>query len=88
MKVKRITVGIRSRQEANDVADHQNDIGRDQEDRKVVYVGEGSNGTHLFYVAIAETEQAMKEITEEFLDEVPIVFEVEDTETTNSLKCK
>lgn len=88
MIVKRITVGVSSRQEANDVADHQNDIGRDQKDRKVVYVGEGLHGTHLFYVAIAETEQAMKEMVEEFLDEVPIVSEVEDAETTSSLECK
>ena len=64
MIVKRITVGADSRQEANDVADHQNDIGRDQKDRKVVFVGEGQyEGTEecapLFYVAVAETEEAM-----------------------------
>lgn len=74
MKVKRISVGISSRQEANDVADHQNDIGREQNDRKVVYVGEGFNGTPLYFVAIAETEQAMKEMVEEFLSEVPEVL--------------
>lgn len=74
MNVKRISVGISSRQEANDVADHQNDIGREQNDRKVVYVGEGFNGTPLYFVAIAETEQVMKEMVEEFLGEVPEVL--------------
>jgi len=74
MKVKRIFVSTGSRQEANDVADHQNDIGRTQNDRKVVYVGEGPNGTPLYFIAIAETEKAMKEIVEEFLSEVPVVL--------------
>ena len=79
MIVKRITVGADSRQEANDVADHQNDIGRDQKDRKVVFVGEGQyEGTEecapLFYVAVAETEEAMKEMVEEFIREVPTLL--------------
>ena len=79
MIVKRITVGADSRQEANDVADHQNDIGRDQKDRKVVFVGEGQyEGTEecapLFYVAVAETEEAKKEMVEEFIREVPTLL--------------
>ena len=79
MIVKRITVGADSRQEANDVADHQNDIGRDQKDRKVVFVGEGQyEGTEecapLFYVAVTETEEAMKEMVEEFIREVPTLL--------------
>ena len=79
MIVKRITVGADSRQEANDVAVHQNDIGRDQKDRKVVFVGEGQyEGTEecapLFYVAVAETEEAMKEMVEEFIREVPTLL--------------
>lgn len=79
MIVKRITVGADSRQEANDVADHQNDIGRDQKDRKVVFVGEGQyegpeECAPLFYVAVAETEEAMKEMVEEFIREVPTLL--------------
>lgn len=79
MIVKRITVAADSRQEANDVSDHQNDIGRDLKDRKVAFVGEGQyegpkESAPLFYVAVAETEEAMKEMVEEFISEVPILL--------------
>ena len=50
-----------------------------RKDRKVVFVGEGQyEGTEecapLFYVAVAETEEAMKEMVEEFIREVPTLL--------------
>lgn len=76
MIVKRITVGAGSLQEANDVADHNNDIGKDKKDRRIIYVGAGqykgpAGVEPHFYVAIAETEEAMYEMVGEFLREVP-----------------
>lgn len=83
--IKRIIVGLESRQEANDVADHQNDLGRTNEDRRVIYAGEGDKSktvvpgwAPLIFIAISTSEKAMKEITEEFFGEVPIVFGIDD----------
>ncbi len=83
--IKRIIVGVESRQEANDVADHQNDLGRTNQDRRVIFAGEGDQSktivpdwTPLIFIAIATTEAAIKEIAEEFFGEVPTLFEVED----------
>lgn len=83
--IKRIIVGIESRQEANDVADHQNDLGKINHDRRVIFAGEGDKSktivpdcAPLIFIAIATTEAAIKEIAEEFFGEVPILFEVED----------
>lgn len=80
--IKRIIVGLESRQEANDVADHQNDIGKTNHDRRVIFAGEGDKSktevpewAPLIFIAIATTEAAMKEIREEFFNEVPIVLE-------------
>lgn len=73
--IKRIIVGIESRQEANDVADHQNDLGKTNHDRRVIFAGDWAP---LIFIAIATTEAAIKEIAEEFFGEVPILFEVED----------
>lgn len=85
--VKKIRVGLDSRQEANDVADHQNDIGKGTQDRKVVFAGYEHQDKPtdnwlrpLIFIALAITEQAMKEITQEFYDEVPILFEMEDAQ--------
>ena len=102
--VKKIRVGLDSRQEANDVADHQNDIGKDTHDRKVVFAGYEHQDKPtddwlrpLIFIAIATTEQSMKEIEDEFMEEVPILFEMADglsnapeftTATSGSLKCK
>lgn len=75
-------VGIESRQEANDVADHQNDIGRQNHDRRVVFAGEGDKSkmatpewAPLIFVAVATTKAAIKEIRDEFFSKVPIVLE-------------
>lgn len=83
--IKKITVGLESRQEANDVADHQNDIGKDTNDRRIVFAGYGDKSqtlvpdwAPLIFIAVTTTEQAMKEITEEFFGEVPVVFDIED----------
>lgn len=89
--IKKIIVGLESRQEANDVADHQNDIGKDTNDRRVVFAGHGDKSktlvpdwAPLIFIAVTTTEKAMKEITEEFFGEVPIVFDIEDA-ATNAL---
>ncbi|WP_289763518.1 hypothetical protein [uncultured Duncaniella sp.] len=83
--IKKIIVGLESRQEANDVADHQNDLGRTSKDRRVIFAGEGDKSktvvpgwAPLIFIAIATTEPAIKEIAEEFFGEVPVLFEVED----------
>lgn len=86
MIVKKITVGIESRIEASEVADHQNDLGKDLGDRKVVYIGEGKYSGNecpeewapIFFVAIATTEETMKEILSEFYHEVPILLDIVD----------
>lgn len=85
--IKRIIVGLDSRQEANDVSDHQNDIGKDTHDRRVIYAGEGNPNdaatpewAPLIFIAIALTEAAMKEIIDEFYEEVPIYFGDEDAQ--------
>lgn len=89
--IKKIIVGLESRQEANDVADHQNDIGKDTNDRRVVFAGYGDKSktlvpdwAPLIFIAVTTTEKAMKEITEEFFGEVPIVFDIEEA-ATNAL---
>lgn len=83
--IKRIIVGLESKQEANDVADHQNDIGRETKDRRVVFIGNGDPSktivpgwAPIIFCAIATTEKAIKEVAEEFFGEVPVVFEIED----------
>lgn len=83
--IKKIIVGLESRQEANDVADHQNDLGRTNKDRRVVFAGEGDKSktvvpgwAPLIFIAISTSEKAMKEITEEFFGEVPVLFDIED----------
>lgn len=83
--IKRIIVGFESRQEANDVADHQNDLGRTNHDRRVIFAGEGKkSGTTdpeldpLIFIAVTTTAAAMTEIVEEFYSEVPIVLNIEN----------
>lgn len=85
--IKKITVGLESRQEANDVADHQNDIGISMKDRRVVFAGYGDKSNTkepgwapLIFIAVATTAQAIEEISEEFYGEVETVFEIEDAE--------
>lgn len=87
--IKRIIVGLESRQEANDVAEHQNYIGKEKNDRRVVFAGEGDKSNTLvpdwaplIFIAVATTLQAIKEIEEEFYGEVPTVFNIEDAKNS------
>lgn len=88
-------VGKDSYIQADDVADHWNDLGKDSGDAKVICLGEetdynGAEGLRpIRYLAITDYPGLMAQIEAEFESEVEIYFGTERAaETYNSLNCK
>lgn len=95
MEYKIFILGKDSYIQADDVADHQNDIGREKNDREIVCIGEDANDKGIEglrpirYLARANDKEIMAEIEAEFESEVEIYFGTKSAaESYSSLKCK
>lgn len=95
MEYKIFAVGKDSYIQADDVADHHNDIGQNQKDREIVCLGKDAyyTGNEAFqpirYLAKAKNKEIIAEIESEFESEVEIYFGTEEAaQTYSSLKCK
>ena len=93
MYVKEFQIAQNSLIEADDVANHQNSIGETTLDRKVVCLGEAplkgkavEGITPLVrYLVVTTTKDALKEVRQEFLSEVPWICRIQTPAETSDL---